>query len=120
MQKTLAMKFLEGKKVAYEVVSYSDTIRDAEEIAKLLDIPPGQVFKTLVVKAPEGARPLAKPLLIMIPADRQLDLKKLAKGVEAKKLKMANASGSRSDDRAASWRHFAPDIGESGISYFLG
>ncbi len=88
MPKTLAMKFLEGKKVPYKVLEYPDTMRDAAEIAALKDIPAGQVFKTLVVQPPAGdAR--AKPMLVMLPADRQLDLKKLALLIGAKKLKMA-------------------------------
>ncbi len=88
MQKTLAMKFLEGKKVPYEVLEYPNTMRDAAEIAAYKGLPPGQVCKTLVVQPPAG-EPRAKPMLVMVPADRQLDLKKLAKGVGAKKLKMA-------------------------------
>ncbi|MEZ4643745.1 MAG: YbaK/EbsC family protein [Chloroflexota bacterium] len=88
MQKTLAMKFLDGKKVAYEVLEYPNTMRDAAEIAAYKGIPAAQVFKTLVVQPPAGdAR--AKPMLVMIPANRQLDLKKLALAIGAKKLKMA-------------------------------
>ena len=87
--KTLAMKLLEGKKVAYETAVYPTTLRDAEEIAKILDVPPEQVFKTLVVNAPKG-NPRAKPMLVMIPANRQLNLKKLATAVNVKKLKMAS------------------------------
>lgn len=88
MDKTLAMKLLEGKKVPYEVLEYPPTLRDAVEIATLKGIPPGQLCKTLVVQPPEG-QPRAKPMLVMLPANRQLDLKKLAKAVGAKKLKMA-------------------------------
>ena len=83
-EKTLAMRVLEGKKVTYEVVTYPDNERDAELIAAYLAVPAGQVFKTLVV-----ARSPGKPLLVMIPAGTQLDLKKLAKAVNEKKLKMA-------------------------------
>ncbi len=88
MDKTLAMKFLEGKKVPYEVIEYPSTMRDAAEIAALKGIPPGQMYKTLVVQPPAGV-PRAKPMLVMVSADCQLDLKKLAKEVGAKKLKMA-------------------------------
>lgn len=85
VNKTLAMRLLEGKKVSYEAVTYDAGERDAEKIALQLGVPPGQVFKTLVVAAPLNG----KPLLIIIPANRQLDLKKLAKLVKAKKLKLA-------------------------------
>jgi Cys-tRNA(Pro)/Cys-tRNA(Cys) deacylase len=52
-----------------------------------MGVPAAQVFKTLVV-----TRPPQKPMLVMIPADRQLDLKKLAKAVGEKKVKMAGHS----------------------------
>ena len=84
-KKTNAMKLLEGKKVLYESYTYPSNLRDAQEVAAALDMPAGQVFKTLVVPRPK----LGKPMLVMIPADRQLDLKKLAKAVGEKKLKMA-------------------------------
>jgi Cys-tRNA(Pro)/Cys-tRNA(Cys) deacylase len=85
MQKTLAMKLLEGKRIPYEAVPYPEGMRDAEEIAAVLGVPPGQLFKTLVALSPAGG----KPLLLIVPADRQLDLKKLAQAVGVKKLHMA-------------------------------
>lgn len=84
VRKTLAMRFLDGKKVLYEAFTYPSSERDAEVVARLLGVPPGQVFKTLVVTRERG-----KPLLVMIPADRHLDLKLLAKEVGEKKLQMA-------------------------------
>lgn len=84
MQKTLAMKVLEGQKAEYEVYTYPATERDAAVIATHFGVPAAQVFKTLVVD-----RPTAKPLLVMVPADKQLDLKKLAKFTGDKKLSMA-------------------------------
>jgi Cys-tRNA(Pro)/Cys-tRNA(Cys) deacylase len=89
MQKTIAIKLLEGKKIKHEVVSYPDHMRDAEAIAVELNVPAGQVFKTLVVLPPGTTGRAARPLLVMLPADRQLNLKKLAKAVGAKKLQMA-------------------------------
>jgi Cys-tRNA(Pro)/Cys-tRNA(Cys) deacylase len=85
--KTLAMRLLDGKKVTYQVHEYSAEERDAEIVALEIGVPASQVFKTLVV-----TRPLQKPMLVMIPADRQLDLKKLAKAVGEKKVKMAGHS----------------------------
>lgn len=84
MQKTLAMRLLEGKDVPYEAVSYPQDERDAEVVARHLGVAPSQVFKTLVVLRERG-----KPFLTMVPADRQLDLKRMAKAVGEKKLKMA-------------------------------
>ncbi len=84
--KTNAMKLLDGKKIPYESYSYPTNLRDAQEVAAAVGWPAGQVFKTLVVPR---QRP-AKPILIMLPSDRQLDLKKLAKAAGEKKLKMAS------------------------------
>ena len=85
-EKTQAMRALEGKKIAYEVLTYSADTRDAEEVAQLVGLSPNEVFKTLVVMPPEPGK---KPLLVMIPADKQLNLKQLALATGAKKLKMA-------------------------------
>lgn len=85
--KTLAMRFLEGKKVAYQVHEYPASERDAETVAEEMGVPAAEVYKTLVV-----LRPPKKPMLVMVPADRQLDLKKLAKAVGEKKVKMAGHS----------------------------
>lgn len=85
LKKTLAMKLLDGKKVSYEALTYPDNLRDAGDVAQALGLTPAQVFKTLVVTRSGPG----KYILAMIPADRQLDLKKLAKAAGEKKLKMA-------------------------------
>lgn len=84
VQKTQAMRLLEGKGVAYEALTYPSSERDAVVVAQHLGVPPQQVFKTLVVVRERG-----KPFLAMAPADRNLDLKKMAKAVGEKKLQMA-------------------------------
>ncbi|MBK8984689.1 MAG: aminoacyl-tRNA deacylase [Chloroflexi bacterium] len=71
--------------VPYEVTTFPADMRDAEEIAARLDLPPDQLFKTLVVLRPGKG----KPLLVIIPANRQLDLKKVATAVGEKKVTMA-------------------------------
>lgn len=71
--------------ISHEITTFPDTMRDAEEIAVWLNIPPGQLFKTLVVIRPDKG----KPFLVMIPANRQLDLKKVAAAAGEKKLTMA-------------------------------
>lgn len=83
--KTLAMKFLEGKKVPYTAYAYPSELRDAEEVATAVGFPAAEVFKTLVVPRPAPG----KPILALLPAPRQLDLKKLAQTAGEKKLKMA-------------------------------
>lgn len=80
-----SMRLLEQHKIPYEVVEYPDGLRDAEEIAEVLGVPPFLVYKTLVVE-PEGG---GKPFLVMIAAHRHLNLKALAAVAGAKKVRMA-------------------------------
>ena len=82
-----SMRLLESNGIAYDTLTYSDTVHDAVEVSALIGVPASEVFKTLVVQ-PE--RPNAKPVLVMIPADRQLDLKKLALSIGEKKVSMAS------------------------------
>jgi len=84
MQKTIAMHLLDGKGTTYDVHAYPDSERDATAVARHLGVSPAQLFKTLVVVRARG-----KPFLAMVPADRQLDLKKMARAVGEKKLQMA-------------------------------
>lgn len=84
MQKTLAMKVLEGKKIPYEPYEYPSSERDAAIIATIFNVPASWVYKTLVID-----RPPKKPILAIVAADRRLNLKKLAKVTGDKKLSMA-------------------------------
>jgi Cys-tRNA(Pro)/Cys-tRNA(Cys) deacylase len=83
-EKTNAMRVLEGRRVRYEVFTFSPEIHSADEVAETLGLPPDEVYKTLVVLRPKG-----KPMLIMIAADKELDLKKVAQAVGEKKVHMA-------------------------------
>ena len=85
MDKTIAMKLLENRGVPYDVVTYPPMERDAEKLAVLFGVPAAQVYKTLVVMRIT----LGKPVLVMVAADRQLNLKKLAKALGEKKMRMA-------------------------------
>ena len=84
-QKTQAMRVLEGQGIHYSSMTYDKSERDALLIAAEIGIPPEEVFKTLVV-----VRQSNKPLLVMVPANRQLSLKKLAMQLGEKKVKMAS------------------------------
>jgi Cys-tRNA(Pro)/Cys-tRNA(Cys) deacylase len=86
IDKTLAMRILEGQNVPYEVVAFPDTIHDALEVAEHAGLPPENVYKTLVVQADE---PGFKPMLILLAADRSLNLKMAAQAVGARKVHMA-------------------------------
>ncbi len=82
--KTIAMRALDAKNIPYEVFTYDTTVRDATLVADEIGVPYQQVFKTLVV-----VRETGKPLLVMLPADRQLNLKRFARQIGEKKVKMA-------------------------------
>lgn len=85
-QKLNSMRLLEKHNIPYEVTEFPDTERDAETIAEILGVPAYMVYKTLVVQPIETGK---KPLLAIIAADRQLDLKKLAAVSGHKKVTMA-------------------------------
>jgi Cys-tRNA(Pro)/Cys-tRNA(Cys) deacylase len=82
--RTNAMRLLDANKVAYEVLSFSPDIHSATEVAGVLGLAPDAVYKTLVV-----VRGRDKPLLVMIAAGEQVDLKALAVSVGEKRLHMA-------------------------------
>lgn len=93
MNKTNAMRLLDAQKIQYKVTVYDEVqeFHSADEAAALIGAPVEQVYKTLVVMretaASSGAR--AKPLLVVVESDREVDLRLLAKGVGEKKLRMA-------------------------------
>ena len=89
MRKTQAMRFLDARRIPYEATEYdgSREFHSGEEAAAILGVPAAAMYRTLVVLR-EG-QPGAKPLIVMIPSDAQLDLKALATAVGEKKLRMA-------------------------------
>lgn len=91
MNKTNAMRVLEAHKISYESFVYDDAgaFHSAQDAAALLGAPVEQVYKTLVVLHEETSGPRKKPMLVMAPAAREIDLRVLAKSVGAKKLRMA-------------------------------
>ncbi len=79
------MRLLDGKKVAYVALYYDpDVYVNAVEVADAIGMPHEQVFKTLVTQPDSG-----KPLLAVIPAGSELDLKALAQAAGVKKVRMA-------------------------------
>jgi Cys-tRNA(Pro)/Cys-tRNA(Cys) deacylase len=82
--KTNAMRALDAHKIPYSTFFYAETIHSADEVAALLGVPAGHVYKTLVALADGG-----RHLLVMAPGGRELDLRLLARGVGAKSAQMA-------------------------------
>lgn len=85
--KTNAMRALDARHIAYDVFTYPATIHSADEVARLLGVPPEQVYKTLVMQTGEG-HTLAH-LLVMAPGDAEVDPRLLARGLGVKAVHMA-------------------------------
>ncbi len=80
-------RLLDQRKVWYEPVEYdASAFHSASEVAAKLGVPEGQVFKTIVVLREERGK---RPLLVIVSADREVDLKRLAAGMGEKKLRVA-------------------------------
>jgi Cys-tRNA(Pro)/Cys-tRNA(Cys) deacylase len=75
-------RFLEARKVPFTAFELPEEKLGAAEAARILGVPPAQVYKTIVITR-EGK---AKPLLAVVPGDREVDLKLLARAVGEKKL----------------------------------
>ena len=84
MHKTNAMRLLDARGIAYTPVQYSPALHSGEDVARAIGEPAGRVFKTLVVLCEPDAW-----LLVMVPSDRDLNLRKLAAAVGAKRVRMA-------------------------------
>jgi Cys-tRNA(Pro)/Cys-tRNA(Cys) deacylase len=74
-------RLLDSRKVAYTAFELPAEKLGALEAARLLGVPPEQVFKTIVVKR-EGK---GKPILAVVPGTGEVDLKAVAKAVGEKK-----------------------------------
>lgn len=92
IKKTLGMRLLEEHGVSYQVVAFPESIHDALGVAEYAGLRPSLVYKTLVVEVRDDAKrsPSARPLLVLVAADRTLDLKKVARAVGAKRVEMAS------------------------------
>lgn len=84
--KNNATRLLDSRKIAYTLFELDGDKHTAEETASRLGVPEDHVYKTLVVLREAPGR---KPMLVMTPAGRELDLKALATALGEKKLKMA-------------------------------
>jgi Cys-tRNA(Pro)/Cys-tRNA(Cys) deacylase len=83
-KKLNSLRFLEAQGVAYQEIRFPNTLRSAKDVAAHLGLSAWQVYKTLVILPPQG-----KPWLVMVPADREIQLKRLAHTVGEKRLRMA-------------------------------
>lgn len=75
-------RLLEARKIAFAAYELPPEKLGALEAARILGVPPEQVFKTIVMKR-EGK---GKPILAVVPAPGEVDLKAVAKAVGEKKV----------------------------------
>jgi Cys-tRNA(Pro)/Cys-tRNA(Cys) deacylase len=80
--KNNVIRLLEGKGIPFQAFELPAEKLGAVEAARLLQAPPQQVFKTIVITR-EGR---AKPVLAVVPGPREVDLKLLAKALGEKKV----------------------------------
>lgn len=84
---TRAIKALTKHQIPFEVVTYDHLEKGAAFAAQAIGFELSKTVKTLVVEIPGQ-----KPVLALLPGDRQLALKKLAKALGVKKVQMADVA----------------------------
>lgn len=77
-------RLLDSRKIPYKSFTLPNEKLGAEETALILGISPALVYKTIVVRRDKPG----KPILAVIPGDREVDLKLLAIAVGEKKLNL--------------------------------
>ncbi|NMC54197.1 MAG: Cys-tRNA(Pro) deacylase [Chloroflexi bacterium] len=77
-------RLLDSRKIPYQAFELPAEKLGAIETARQLNVPPEQVFKTIVILRPKPA----KPLLAMVPGGFEVDLKKVAAAVNEKKVSL--------------------------------
>jgi Cys-tRNA(Pro)/Cys-tRNA(Cys) deacylase len=78
-------RLLDARKIPYTAYEYPAEKLSALEVAQLIGAPPAQVYKTIVVRR-EGK---GKPILALVCAATEVDLKALAKALDEKKLSLS-------------------------------
>ena len=87
MKKTNAARLLDTLNIAYELRAYEVDPDDltAISVARKINLPAEQVFKTLLTHTSDGEH-----LFAVVPGDAELDLKKLAAAAGARKAELAS------------------------------
>ena len=78
-------RLLQSRKIAFSAFELPSEKLGALETANLLGIPARQVFKSIVLLREKPS----KPILAIIPGDREVDLKLVAVAVNEKKVRLA-------------------------------
>jgi Cys-tRNA(Pro)/Cys-tRNA(Cys) deacylase len=78
-------RLLDNRKIDYSAFELPKEKLSAEKVARLLNAPPEIVFKSIVITR----RSPGKPILAVVPGNREVHLKKLARAVGEKKVSPA-------------------------------
>lgn len=77
-------RLLDSRKIPYTAFELPAEKLGAQETARLLNLPVELIYKTIVVTR-EGK---GKPILAVVPGDREVDLKLMARALNEKKLRL--------------------------------
>ena len=77
-------RLLDSRKIPYTTYELPAEKRGAQETARLLGVDPAMIFKTIVVTREKPK----KPLLVLVPGSREVDLKLLAVVVGEKRVRL--------------------------------
>ncbi len=91
ISKTLPMRALDDKKIPYEIRQQAGKEFTAEGVAADLGVPVAQVVKAMLVqRSPSPGQGRGGFVLVVIPGDRRLSLKKVGIVLKDKKVQMAS------------------------------
>lgn len=84
VSKTNAMRTLDRRGIEYQTFTYDESIKTANGAAAAIGADVQDVFKTLVLLRSEG-----RPLLLMVPGDKEVDMRALASEIGCKDVRLA-------------------------------
>ena len=84
---TRAIQYLRQRKVSFEVIQYEHLQKGAEFAAQATGFPLEQTVKTLVVDLGSGRHGL-----VLVPGDRQADMKRVARAYGVKRAEMVDTA----------------------------
>ncbi len=85
MPKVNSMRLLDKRGIPYETHTFSPDIHSAAGVAEATGFPLEQVYKTVVLTRPSGAA-----ILVIVPGDARVDVRKVAAALGEKKVAVAS------------------------------
>ena len=85
MKKNNVIRLLDSHGIHYTSYNLPERKIGGQELSEILNIPPAQIFKTIVLVRKERG----KPILALVSADSEVNLKMVARALKVKKVHMA-------------------------------